>query len=143
MSAALDHVGLSVADLDAAVAWYAGAFGWRVAEPFEIAPLGIRGAFVVSEDGQAIELLERVGSAGGLRAPDPQVALLTRGYGHVCLRVPDTDRWFARLIDAGATPRLPPRDAPEPGVRFAFVADPEGNLIELLDRPFVVGGGAA
>jgi glyoxylase I family protein len=29
---------------------------------------------------------------------------------------------------------LAPAAAPEPYVRMAFVADPEGNLIELLDR---------
>ncbi|WP_375387069.1 VOC family protein [uncultured Amnibacterium sp.] len=133
--AAIDHVGLSVGDLDAQLAWYAAAFGWRVAAPFAIPPLGLRGAFVVSEDGQAIELLERQGSGGGLRAPDPQAALLTRGLGHVCVRVDDTDAWHARLLAAGAEERLPPGDAPEPGVRFSFVADPEGNLVELLDRP--------
>jgi catechol 2,3-dioxygenase-like lactoylglutathione lyase family enzyme len=30
---------------------------------------------------------------------------------------------------------MPPGPSPEPGVRMAFVADPEGNLIELLHRP--------
>jgi hypothetical protein len=29
---------------------------------------------------------------------------------------------------------MTPRASPEPGVRMAFVADPEGNLIELIDR---------
>lgn len=135
--ASIDHVGLSVEDLDGQLAWYAAAFGWRIASPFAIPPLGLRGAFVVSDDGQAIELLERRGSASGLRAPDPQVALLTRGFGHVCVRVDDTDAWHARLLAAGAQERLAPGDAPEPGVRFSFVADPEGNLVELLDR---VGG---
>ena len=37
---------------------------------------------------------------------------------------------FAR----GARPVMPPCPAPEPGVRMAFVADPEGNLVELLER---------
>ena len=27
-----------------------------------------------------------------------------------------------------------PRQAPEPGARMAFVHDPEGNLIELIER---------
>ncbi len=137
--AALDHVGLSVGDLDAALRWYTQALGWQAASSFSVAPVGLRGAFVVSEDGHAIELLERQGSGTGLRAHDPQQALLTRGYGHICLRVDDTDAWHARLLAAGATERQPPGDAPEPGVRFSFVADPEGNLIELLDRPSPVG----
>lgn len=135
MSAVLDHIGLSVADLEAALAWYTAVLEWRVAAPFEIPALGLRGAFLVSEDGQAIELLERQGSRDGLRAPDPQTALLTRGYGHLCLRVDDTDTWHARLVTAGATERQAPGPAPERGVRFSFLSDPEGNLIELLDRP--------
>ena len=141
--AALDHVGLSVADLDAALGWYARALGWRSASPFIVASLGLRGAFLVSEDGQAIELLERQGSGHGLRAQNPQEALLTRGYGHICLRVDDTTAWHTRLVAAGATERQAPGDAPEPGVRFSFVADPEGNLIELLDRPYPVGSPTA
>ncbi len=32
-------------------------------------------------------------------------------------------------------PVMPPGPSPEAGVRMAFVADPEGNLIELLHRP--------
>jgi predicted enzyme related to lactoylglutathione lyase len=29
---------------------------------------------------------------------------------------------------------MSPRPSPEPGVRMAYVADPEGNLLEVLDR---------
>jgi lactoylglutathione lyase len=30
---------------------------------------------------------------------------------------------------------MPPYPSPEVGVRMAFIADPEGNLVELLHRP--------
>jgi len=129
-----DHIGLSVADLDAQVAWYREAFGLGEANPFEIPPLGIRGTFLIGDGGIAIELLEREGSKPGLQAPDQATALLTRGYGHICLRVDDVDSTFAKLIALGAEIRMPPQAAPEPGVRMCFVSDPEGNLIELIDR---------
>jgi glyoxylase I family protein len=29
---------------------------------------------------------------------------------------------------------IEPRASPERGVRFAFLADPEGNLVELVER---------
>ena len=48
--------------------------------------------------------------------------------------VPDVDAAYAGLLTAGATDRMSPRPSPEPGVRMAYVADPEGNLVELLDR---------
>lgn len=136
-----DHVGLSVADLDRQAAWYCAAFDLHETTPFEVAPLGLRGTFVVGAPGLAIELLERQGSGPGIQAADQAEALLTRGYGHVCIRVEDVDATHARLLALGAGERMPPQAAPEPGVRMSFVSDPEGNLIELLDRAGPVGFG--
>jgi catechol 2,3-dioxygenase-like lactoylglutathione lyase family enzyme len=137
----LDHIGLSVADLDAQAAWYSDALGLQATTPFAVEDLGIRGVFLVdAQQKWAIELLSREGSVPGLQAPDPPTAVLTRGYGHICLRVEDVDSTFEKLIAAGARERMAPRPAPEPGVRMAYVADPEGHLIELLDRPWPVGG---
>jgi catechol 2,3-dioxygenase-like lactoylglutathione lyase family enzyme len=94
---------------------------------------------LISPAGYRIELLERAGSRPGLEAPDPLTAALTRGYGHMGLRVDDVDTTFRALLAAGASERMAPRPAPEPGCRVAFVADPDGNLIELLDRPAASG----
>lgn len=132
----VDHIGVSVADLDAQRDWYQRAFGFDTARPFEIAPLGLRGVFLLGPDDIAIELLEREGSAT-IRQPaaTPPDALLTRGWAHLCFRVDDVDAVFTRVVAVGAGVLSSPGDSPEPGVRFAFVTDPEGNLIELLDRP--------
>jgi len=130
----VDHVGISVADLDAQVSWYQRALGLTIASPFEIPPIGLRGVFLVGPDGVALELLERKGSQPGLNAPDAATALLTRGYVHICFRADDVDELHARLVASGATERMAPQEAPEAGVRMSFVADPEGNLIELIDR---------
>lgn len=137
----LDHVGISVENLESQTAWYCENLGLRESTPFSIPPIGLRGTFVIGDDGFALELLQKDGSEPGLQAPDPNTALLTRGYGHICLRVDNVDQWFDRLISGGASERMAPKDAPEPGVRMAFVADPEGNLIELLDRKGPVGYG--
>ncbi|MFJ6376137.1 VOC family protein [Pseudarthrobacter oxydans] len=135
MSAAqLDHVGLTVGDLDAQIEWYGTALDLRVTNVFHIEQLKMRAAFMVNDDGLVLELLERAGSSAGLQASSPAEALLTRGYGHICLRVHDADAFHARLLAAGAEERMAPQAAPEPGVRMSFVADPEGNLLELLDR---------
>lgn len=42
----------------------------------------------------------------------------------------DVDREYARLIQAGAAPIVPPTTQPW-GMRVCFVADPEGNQIEI------------
>jgi glyoxylase I family protein len=64
----------------------------------------------------------------------PLEALATRGYGHFALSAPDIDALFERAWRAGAAEKVSPRPSPEPGVRFAFLADPEGNLVELVER---------
>lgn len=130
----LDHVGLSVGDLEAQRDWYQKAFGFDTANPFDITAAGLRGVFLLGLGGIALELLERRGSAHRAPAANPPDELLAQGWGHVCFRVDDVDSAFDRLVDAGARIVTPPADSPEPGVRFAFLTDPEGNFIEVLDR---------
>jgi lactoylglutathione lyase len=136
----LDHVGLNVADLDAAEQWYAEAFGY---ERDFVARLDAFELDIVMMShptrGDRLELLHRPGSRPGLRADTPPEAVLTQGFGHVAFDVAGVDETFDRLVALGARSVMEPRPSPEPGVRMAFVADPEGNLVELLDR----SGGAA
>lgn len=131
----LDHVGLNVADLAAAEVWYAAAFSYEreFATRLETFELDIV-MLIHPSRGDRLELLHRPGSRPGLRADDPPEAVLTDGFGHIAVDVRDLDGTFARLVDLGARSVLTPRPSPEPGVRMAFVADPEGNLLELLDR---------
>jgi catechol 2,3-dioxygenase-like lactoylglutathione lyase family enzyme len=129
----LDHVGLSVADLDAAAAFYERAFGFAREFPFEL-PGGIRGLMMRAPEGHRLELFQAPEARPGLTAQTPLEALATRGYGHFGLAAADIEPIFARAVDAGARSVLAPSPSPEPGVRFAFLADPEGNLVELVER---------
>jgi catechol 2,3-dioxygenase-like lactoylglutathione lyase family enzyme len=129
-----DHVGISVADLDTAIDWYGAAFGLTVESRFEVPHSGLRGVMLRHGSGYRIEFLERPGSVPGPRPAHPDEAALTRGYGHLCLCVDNVGAAYESLIAAGAESRVPPRPAPRAGATMAWVADPEGNLIELLDR---------
>lgn len=133
MSHTFDHVGLSVADLDAMTEWYGAALGLTVEFAFEL-PNGLMRGAMLHADGYRIELLERPDSVMGLQAGNPLEAAATRGFGHIAFDVPDVDTAYDALLALGATDRMSPRPSPEPGVRMAYVADPEGNLLELLDR---------
>ena len=134
MSGRFDHVGLTVADLDAMTSWYVDAFGLEVEFEFALDHVDFRGVMLRSERGFRIELLHRPDNVAGLQAANPVEAALTRGFGHVAFDVPSVDEAYDALLAAGASDRMSPRPSPEPGVRMAYVADPEGNLIELLDR---------
>jgi catechol 2,3-dioxygenase-like lactoylglutathione lyase family enzyme len=129
----VDHVGLSVGDLDAACEFYSRAFGFTRQLEFELPPHPIRGVMLRHDSGMRLELFERAGSAAGIQGATPIEALATRGYGHFALAAPDIDVVFAAALEAGATAVFEPAPSPEPGVRFAFLADPEGNLVELVE----------
>ena len=132
----LDHVGLSVADLAAASAWYCAAFGYTVELELRVDAIALDIVMLHHvEHGDRLELLARPGSVPGLRPADPAEAALSQAFGHVAFDVADLDATFDRVVALGARPVMTPRPSPEPGVRMAFVADPEGNLVELLSRP--------
>jgi lactoylglutathione lyase len=134
MSVAFDHVGLSVADLAGSTSFYARAFGFAPEFEFALAPHPIRGVVLVHPSGARLELFEHAGSQAGIQGARPIEALATRGYGHFALRAPDIEPVFRGALAAGARAVREPSPSPEPGVRFAFLADPEGNLVELVER---------
>jgi lactoylglutathione lyase len=131
----LDHVGLSVRDLAAAADWYCAAFGYARELELRIAPIELDIVMLIHPGhGDRLELLHRPGSTPGLRPADPAEAALSHAYGHVAFDVAELDVAYAKVVALGARPVMPPQPSPEPGVRMAFVADPEGNLVELLSR---------
>jgi len=132
MKAVLDHIGIAVRDLPAALAFYRDALGLEVEAPEEVATQRVRAHFIpVGES--ALELLEAT-------ADDSPIArfIEKRGPGihHVTLRVDDIDAALAqlkvrniRLIDET------PRPGAE-GARVAFIhpASAHGVLVELKQR---------
>jgi lactoylglutathione lyase len=135
MAARLDHVGLSVAGLEAAAGWFCDVFGLVPELSLRVDAIDLSIEMLIHpEFGYRLELLHRPGSDGQVKPADPAQAARREGYGHVAFDVADLDGAYDRAVARGARPVMPPCPAPEPGVRMAFVADPEGNLIELLDR---------
>lgn len=127
-----DHVGLSVADLDAQRRFYAGALGMTtVEEHLDMLEAGVRTAILRADNGLKIELIERSGSVVQEHA-DPFDRAGTQGYFHWAVYVDDLEASVAEVLAAGARTVSPPADAARPGMRFAYVKDPEGNLLELI-----------
>lgn len=122
------HVGLPVSDLDHSVAWYREALG-LTHEPTAGVPGSV--AFMVAPTGEQLELLA-VDSQNV--AWDDPLSALRAGVGHTAWTVDHLDAAHARAVQAGGRSVWTPRDTPEPGLRVAFVADPDGNLVELLSR---------
>jgi lactoylglutathione lyase len=124
-----------VADLARAEAWYAAAFGLQREFATRIDAVGLDIVMLRdTEHGHRVELLHRPGSGPGLRAVNPAEAALTEGFGHLAFGVAGLDEVHGQLRGLGAREVMAPQPSPEPGVRMSFLADPEGNLIELVER---------
>jgi methylmalonyl-CoA/ethylmalonyl-CoA epimerase len=131
----IDHVGLAVADLDAALALHAGVYGMPVAHRETVVSQGVE-AVLLDVGESHVELLAPLGA-------DTPVGrfLAQRGPGlhHVAYAVDDIDGALARLAAAGmrlidAVPRTGIR-----GTRVAFLhpASTGGVLTELVERATV------
>lgn len=128
------HISLSVADLDAEAAWYRAALGLiKVDERLDLPEAGVRTAVLSDGTGLRVELTERAGSAPALR-PDPYAATATQTFTHLALQVPDLEAAFRRLtVEWAASAVAEPGPGATSGVRYAYIHDPEGNLIELIE----------
>src|SRR4029077_732804 len=93
MRAVLDHVGIAVQDLAAALAFYRDALGLEIEAPEDVASQRVRAHFLPVGEAK-LELLEAT-------APDSPIAKYTdkRGPGlhHITLRVDDIHAALAQL----------------------------------------------
>ena len=129
MKAVLDHVGIAVKDLSAALAFYRDALGLEIEAPEEVTSQRVRAHFVPVGESK-LELLEAT-------APDSPIATYVerRGPGlhHITLRVEDIHAALAQLKARGA--KLVD-EQPRPGAEGALVAfihpaATHGVLVEL------------
>jgi lactoylglutathione lyase len=121
------HVATRTRDLDAAIAFYK-ALGLELSRTRELEKNAATLAFMTRPgDDFSIELVYNWGKDepydGGAR------------FGHFAFDVEDLDVAYAELLAAGAADvGRPPKDLEGAGPRIAFVADPDGNWIELIER---------
>jgi methylmalonyl-CoA epimerase len=129
MKAILDHIGIAVRDLEAALAFYRDALGLEVEASEEVSSQRVRAHFI-PVGGSNLELLEAT-------APDSTIARYVekRGPGlhHITLRVDDIAAALAQVKARGA--RLVD-EQPRPGAEGALVAfihpsSAHGVLVEL------------
>ncbi|MGA5130031.1 VOC family protein [Streptomyces olivoreticuli] len=134
IAARFHHISLSVADLTAQEAWYGSAFGLtHVDERLEMPDAGVRTVVLSDAGGLRVEFVERTGSSPAAHT-DPFAATAVQTFTHLALQVPDLDAAFARLTgECDAAPVSPPAPGVTEGMRYAYVADPEGNLLELIE----------
>ena len=126
----VDHVGIAVDDLDAAVERYQRTLGVKPSHRERVEDQGVE------------EVLFAVGTSFvqllGALGPDTPVGvfLARRGPGvhHLAYRVDDVTAALARLRDEGITPidEVPRRGSRNTLIAFVHPKDMEGVLVELV-----------
>ncbi len=125
----LDHIAVTVQDMERAVTFYRNVLGLEVLGQlllnegtFKLVYLQAGAArielFAFTEEGRRSETADRNEDLG---------------FKHIAFTVDDVDA-VARRLQAHDVPfTVEPTDAPG-GVRLAFFHDPDGNLLEIVDR---------
>ena len=133
-AAVFDHAGLSVADLERSHAFYRDVLGFTfIEDEFEFAEHDLRGMVLQNSTGTRLELFCRKGSTP--TGPHHQIeSTRIQGWFQFALCVPDIQATFDAVVAGGATPSLAPTTAPDGISKVAFVTDPDGNLVEFLQR---------
>ena len=129
----IDHVGVAVADLDEAIAWYESTFGMRCVHVETNEGQGVREAMMaVGDSGSCVQLLAPL-------TPESTIAtFLDRsgpGVQQVAYRVQDVDAVSATLRERGM--RLlydePRRGTAGSRINFVHPRDTGGVLVELVE----------
>ena len=125
-AAGLSHIALRVTDVDRAIAWYADVLGYEVlTNGHAPTPDKTRNAIgLICAGAVALEFLETKGG----KAHDVE----TLGVAGISLTVPDLDAAVAayNASGKGKTQAWPAEDW-----RVAFLFDPDGNVVELVQQP--------
>ena len=142
----LDHISVTVVDLERSLAFYHDLLGIPVLGRGEekegggASVVGLRAAHFEYADldlglGQILELLHFVRPKAAARRSRREIA-----QGHFGIRVDDLPATLSRLRKSGFEPRTEPVQLESPawwrGATCVYVTDPDGTTVELVERSY-------
>ena len=149
----MNHVGVSVPDIDAAVAWYGETLGFTMlAAPVEVlndgshfgtmaaeicGPRfgGMKLAHMVSGDGVGLELFQFLEPAHERRADTMEY--WKNGFFHLALTHRDVPAMVRRIVDAGGKQRSQIWTVFEgEDIQVCYCEDPYGNVLEIISHRY-------
>lgn len=149
---ALNHVGITVPDIEKAIAWYGEVFGFRlIMGPRTLAPGAhstaetrrIFGpefkkalqAHLVTANGVGIELFQFVDPPTEI--PENNMEYWKVGVFHLCFTDPDIEALAQKIADTGGKQRTPVYNfVPGTDRKLVYCQDPFGNIIELFSHSY-------
>jgi predicted enzyme related to lactoylglutathione lyase len=146
----INHIGITVSDIDAAVDWYSSVFDLTVLVPAHDATTETDGAarrrdvfgaawkhmklaHLADRDGVGFELFQFVEPP--VIATEDGFDYWNIGISHIALTVDDLESTIDRIAAGGGRARSSVHDLPS-GVRICYCADPWGTVIELVSGSY-------
>ncbi|MCS3848880.1 lactoylglutathione lyase family protein [Xanthomonas campestris] len=146
------HIGVSVTDLDAAIAFYTEVLGWYLIMPattlseddsaigamctdvFGAGWHSLRIAHLSTGDRVGVELFQFCNAV----RPDNTFEYWKTGVFHFCVQDPDVEGLAARIVAAGGKQRMPVRFyyPGEKPYRMVYMEDPFGNILEIYSHSY-------
>lgn len=117
----LIHTCLNVADAERSVAFYTEELGFEESWSFTTEDGRTQNRYVAADNGVELQLSETDGESDFEQGT---------AWDHVALGVEDVDATFERIDHFGVVQE--PADQPAAGARTAFVEDPDGHVVELV-----------
>jgi lactoylglutathione lyase len=122
------HAMIRVKDFDASLKFYIEGLGMKVLDRFDVERRRTTGMYIgfgEYKDGGMVELVHPW--------DDEEVYSHGSGYGHhIAIGVPDVPAMVARLEAMGAEVTLRPQELIDGAPQVAFVKDPDGYSVELI-----------
>ena len=140
----IHHVTYSVRDVDSLSRWWADVLGFKIRRRFDLQAGTVRMAWLDRGD-------FRIGMVQVAASPPPEgpryakasEALRLTGPRHLVFTVPNVDEAYAHLVRRGVDCLDAPASFDPPGIRIAYFADPEGNVLGVyqdLDPANAISG---
>ena len=120
----LIHTCYRIGDIDRSVSFYV-ALGFEERRRMQIRDEAINVFMGLPGDGDRLELTSNFGVDS---------YELGTGYGHIAITVDDMDATLEELVHQGIEPERPKYQVSEGGSFIAFVRDPDGYRVELIER---------
>ena len=123
------HVSIRASDMDRSISFYADLFGMQLVRRRSIPKNKAEIAFLKDPGGEfALELTHYDDQVGF-----EQAEYMQRTFDHLAFKVDDLRRVIGEVKEAGCTVTDEPFEL-SPGHWLAFIEDPDGTLIELIQE---------
>jgi lactoylglutathione lyase len=119
------HTCLNVSDLDKSIEFYTHFIGLRLVSRREVRQNNAEIAFLQDESGAAIELT---------RWRDKKNLVEGDNFDHIALAVNDVRKAVDELKANGVTIAMEPFSLSGSSSKIAFIKDPDGNWLELIEK---------